>query len=365
MCPGKIALVKTSHHSEVSDVATVDLVTLEATAASKLDPVTYAYIANGAGDTVAVNAAAWNGIRLRPRMLRDVSEISTVSTVLGRSSVTPIMIAPTAMHRLVLDEGELATARAAARAGVTYVVSMAATTSIEEIARAAPDGHRWMQAYLRRDRGITRACLEGAAAAGCEAVVLTVDAPGKPFYRAQPGPLLNRDLPLPNLAPGERHPDVLGLAADYAANVTFDDLAEIRGWTDLPLVVKGILRGDDAARCLSSGADAIAVSNHGGRQIPGCTASAVVLPEVVNAVGGRGDVYVDGGIRSGSDILKALALGATGVMVGRPVLWGLAVGGEDGAVAVLEQLTADLARLMALCGVPGISDASADLVSPA
>jgi 4-hydroxymandelate oxidase len=358
----KTALVRTSHHSEVSDVATIDLVTLEASAASKLDPATYAYIASGAGDSATVNAAAWNGVRLRPRMLRDVTETSTGSTVLGHRTSTPIMIAPTAMHRLVLEEGELATARAAARTGVTYVVSMAATTSIAEIARAAPAGRRWMQAYLRRDRGITRACLERAAAAGCEAVVLTVDAPGKPTYRALPGPRLNRDLPLPNLAPGESHPDVLALAADYAANVTFDDLAEIRGWTDLPLVVKGILRGDDAVRCLGSGADAVAVSNHGGRQIPGCAAPAEVLPEVVNAVDGRGDVYVDGGIRGGADVLKALALGATAVMVGRPVLWGLAVGGEDGAAAVLEQLTADLTRMMALCGIPDISDVSADLV---
>jgi 4-hydroxymandelate oxidase len=357
-----ISLAETSRHSEVGDMATIDWVTLESTAASKLDPETYSYIRNGAGDSVSANRAAWDDVRLRPRMLRDVAEVSTASTVLGDRTAAPIMIAPTAMHRLVLPEGELATARAAAKAGVTYVVSMAATTSIEEIAQAAPTGHRWMQAYIRRDRGITRACLDRAAAAGCQAVVLTVDAPGKSSYRAQPGRPLNRGLPLPNLAPGDSHPDVLALAADYAADMTFDDLADVRGWTDLPLVVKGILRGDDATRCLDSGADAIAVSNHGGRQIPGCIPTANALPEVVNAVGGRGDVYVDGGLRTGADVLKALALGATAVMIGRPILWGLAVGGENGAVAVLEQLTADLTRLMALCGVPAISDASTDLV---
>lgn len=174
---------------------------------------------------------------------------------------------------------------------------------------------------------------------------------------------MNRGLPLPNLDPGDSHPDVLRLAADYAADVTFDDLADVRGWTDLPLVVKGVLRGDDAARCLDSGADAIAVSNHGGRQIPGCIPTATALPEVVDAVGGRADVYVDGGVRAGADVLKALALGATAVMIGRPVLWGLAVDGENGAVSVLEQLTADLKRLLALCGVPDVSHVSTDLVA--
>jgi 4-hydroxymandelate oxidase len=346
-------------------MAAIDLTTLEATAASKLDPAVYAYLRMGAGDSVSANRAAWDAVRLRPRMLRDVTAVSTASTVLGQRTAVPVMIAPTAMHRLVLAEGERATARAAATAGVTYIVSMAATAAIEEIAQAAPSGRRWMQAYVRRDRAVTRAALDRAAAAGCEAVVLTVDAPGNSSYRPQPGPPLNRGLPLPNLAPGDDQPDVLRLAADYAADVTFDDLADVRAWTDLPLVVKGILRGDDAVRCLDSGADAIAVSNHGGRQVPGCVPTATALREVVDAVGGRGDVYVDGGIRTGADVLKALALGATAVMIGRPILWGLAVDGENGAVAVLDQFTADLTRLMALCGVPDLSDASAELVGPA
>jgi 4-hydroxymandelate oxidase len=155
---------------------------------------------------------------------------------------------------------------------------------------------------------------------------------------------------------------VLSVAADYAADVTFEDLDDVRGWTNLPLVVKGILRGDDAVRCLDSGADAIAVSNHGGRQVPGCIPTAIALQDVVDVVAGRGDIYVDGGIRTGADVLKALALGATAVMVGRPILWGLAVGEESGAVAVLEQLRADLSRLMAQCGIPDISCVSADLV---
>ncbi len=166
-------------------------------------------------------------------------------------------------------------------------------------------------------------------------MVLTVDSPGIPSYRPQSGPPLNRGFPLPNLAPGQDQPDVLTVAADYATDLTFDDLADVRAWTDLPLVVKGVLRGDDAARCVDGGADAIAVSNHGGRQVPGCIPTAEALPEVVDAVAGRADVYVDGGIRTGTDVLRALALGATAVMVGRPVLWGLAIDGETGAAAVL------------------------------
>jgi 4-hydroxymandelate oxidase len=344
------------------NLPTIDLMALESTAASKLDPAVYSYISASAGDSLDANRGAWGDMRLRPRMLRDVTNVSTGSTVLGDHAAVPIMVAPTAMHRLVLPAGELATARAAARAGVTYVVSMAATTAIEDIALAAPDGRRWMQAYIRRDRGITRSCLERAAAAGCRAVVLTVDSPGSPSHRPQPGQPLNRGLPLPNLAPDESEPDVLTVAADYATDVTFDDLKDVRSWTNLPLVVKGILRGDDAARCLDSGADAVAVSNHGGRQVPGCIPTAIALQDVVEAVAGTCDVYVDGGIRTGADVLKALALGATAVMVGRPILWGLAIGDESGAVAVLEQLTADLTRLMEQCGVPDISCVSRDLV---
>jgi 4-hydroxymandelate oxidase len=340
----------------------MDLSCLEEDAASNLDAATFGYVSGGAGDSVVSNVAAWERLRLRPHMLCDVTQVSTATTLLGTPTTAPIMVAPTAMHRLFCPDGELATARAAADAGVIYVVSMAATTSVEEIAAAAPAGARWMQAYVRRDRGLTRASLERAAAARCRAVVLTVDSPG---HRSIPPPLgrtLNNGLPLPNLAPDEDSPDVLSVAADYATDLTFDDLADIRAWTGLPLVVKGILRGDDAARCIDAGADAVAVSNHGGRQLPGCVPTATALPEVVDAVAGRGDVYVDGGVRSGTDVLRALALGATAVMVGRPVLWGLAIGGEAVAGGVLEELRANLERAMALCGVSEVGAVTRDLV---
>ncbi|MGO8863238.1 MAG: alpha-hydroxy acid oxidase [Acidimicrobiales bacterium] len=343
----------------------MDLSCLEADAASNLDPTTFGYASGGAGDSVVTNVAAWERLRLRPHMLGDVTHVSTATTLLGTPTKAPIMVAPTAMHRLFCPDGELATARAAAAAGIVYVVSMVATTSVEEIGAAAPAGARWMQAYVRRDRGLTRASLERAAAAGCQAVVLTVDSPGShspPPPAGRAGRTLNNGLPLPNLAPDEDAPDVLRVAADYATDLTFDDLADLRSWTGLPLVVKGILRGDDAARCIDAGADAIAVSNHGGRQLPGCVPTATALPEVVDALAGRGEVYVDGGVRSGADVLKALALGATAVMVGRPVLWGLAIGGETAAGGVLEELRANLERAMALCGVCEVGAVTRDLV---
>jgi 4-hydroxymandelate oxidase len=342
----------------------IDLSRLEADAAVDLDPSVYAYVSGGAGESPDQNLVAWRHYRIRPRMLRDVHAVSTAVSVLGQMAVSPIMVAPTAMHRLVCPEGELATARAAARAGATYVVSAVATTAIEDIAEEVPNAPRWMQAYMMRDRGLTRAMLERAAAAGCSAVVLTVDSPGIPYARRGAVRPLNRELRLPNLLPHEESPDVLVAASNYARDLTFDDLARIRGWTGLPLVVKGVLRGDDAVRCVEAGADAIAVSNHGGRHVPDCISTAMALPEVADAVAGRRDVYVDGGIRTGASILKALALGATAVMIGRPVVWGLAIRGEAGAFAVLEALRIDLERLLALCGVADVRDATRDLVVP-
>lgn len=328
----------------------------------RLDPLVSAYVAAAAGDSATANEAAWARLRLRPRMLRDVSAVSTAVTVLDQPLTAPIMVAPTAMHRLVCDGGELATARGAADAGALYVVSMAATVAIAEIATAVPAGHRWMQVYVRRDRGLTRRACETAAAAGCSAMVLTVDAPVQRSARPPGGPL-NGTLPLPNLAPGEDAPDVFDVADDYAPDLTFDDLATIRGWTGLPLVVKGVVRGDDAVRCLDAGADAIAVSNHGGRQVAGCVATADALADVVAAVGGRAEVYVDGGIRSGSDVLRALALGARAVLIGRPVVWGLAVDGAAGVTGVLDALRTDLERTMGLCGVTDATDVPRDLVA--
>jgi len=340
----------------------LDLARLESLAAERLDSVALAYIAGSAGDSDRANRRAWQQLRLRPRVLRDVASVATVTTLLGRPSSVPLLVAPTAMHRLACPEGELATARAAERAGVPYVVSAMATTSIEEIAAETPRARRWMQAYVHRDRDRTRSMLERAARSGCEAVVLTVDSPGIPYVPLGQERPLNEGLPLPNLFPDDPSPDVLAAASSYAADLRFEDLAIIRAWTGLPLVVKGVLRADDAARCADEGADAIVVSNHGGRQVPGCMPTALALEEVVEAVGGRCEVYVDGGIRSGPDALRALSLGATAVMIGRPVWWGLGIDGEAGAFAVLDALRSELVRTMTLCGVADVRAVPRDLV---
>jgi 4-hydroxymandelate oxidase len=341
----------------------VELNRLEALAKEVLDPVDFAYVSLTAGDSDRQNLLGWQETRLRPQMLRDVTAVSTETTLLGHSCRLPIMVAPTAMHRLACELGELATAQAAAEAGAVYVVSAQSTTSIEEISSAAPTGTRWMQAYMMRDRGITRAMTERAVASGCSAVVLTVDSPGIPHTVSWTDHPINRSLPLPNLFPDVEHPDVLEIATNYATDLTFDDLADIRSWTGLPLVVKGVLRGDDAVRCLDSGADAISVSNHGGRLTPDCVPTSIALAEIADAVGDRAEIYVDGGIRSGSDVLKALALGARAVMLGRPIWWGLSIGGRTGALGVLEAFGRDLERAMALCGVTNVSCVPRDLTT--
>jgi 4-hydroxymandelate oxidase len=301
-------------------------------------------------------------------VLRDVSVLDLSTTVLGTPIDAPILIAPTAMHRFFCADGELATARAAVAARAVYIVSMAATTSVEDIAAAAPGGVRWAQMYMLRDRGRTRALAERARDAGYTAIVASVDgsAVGRSGARAGAGALAPPDwVRYPNLAsPDDADTsDIMRLVSDFDPSVTFDDLASFGEWSGLPVVVKGVLRADDAATAVAAGAAAIAVSNHGGRIFDGVAATADVLPEIVDAVDGRGEVYVDGGIRSGTDVARALALGATAVMTGRPVLWGLVVAGEDGAARVLELLRAELEAAMAFCGAPSVGQLTRDLVS--
>lgn len=336
----------------------------EAEAMSALSPTAFAYIADAAGDSAAANRQAWRAVRLRPRMLRDVSVVDTGATLLGRACAAPIIVAPTAMHQLVDPDGELATAAGVAAADGLYCVSMSANQSFRDIAAVSPDARRWMQIYVRRDRTITRSVCEAAADLGYTAIVLTVDAPVVRSDRPTGTSSVNEWLPLPNLAPGDPRPDVYDIASDYATDLTFRELEAIKGWTGLPLVVKGVLRGDDALACIDAGADAIAVSNHGGRQLDGVVPTAVALPEIVEQVGDRAEVYVDGGIRSGTDVLKALALGADAVMVGRPVVWSLAVGGPAAVTAYLDELRKELARSMALCGAADLGAIDRSLVVP-
>jgi 4-hydroxymandelate oxidase len=312
------------------------------------------------------NVVAWTRWKLRPQVLRDMGDVRTSTTVLGTDVDAPILIAPTAMHRFVCSDGELATARAAAQANTIYVVSMAATTSLEDVAAAAPGAPRWAQMYMLRDRGRTRALAERAGAAGYRAVVASVDGAAVPRRsRLAGGALVPPDtFRFPNLAsPDDPHnTNLMAMVSDFDPTVTFDDLALFEEWSGLPVVVKGVMRGDDAAKCADAGAAAIAISNHGGRTLDGVAATADVLPEIVDAVGGRAEVYVDGGIRSGIDVLRAVALGAQAVMIGRPVLWGLAVDGAEGAVAVLQHLAEELGRAMALCGRDRVDLLTRDLL---
>jgi 4-hydroxymandelate oxidase len=344
------------------------LAELEAEAEVAASPAAWDYLAHGSGDesTMRENVVAWTRWKLRPQVLRDMGDVRTSTTVLGIDVDAPILIAPTAMHRFVCDDGELATARAAVRANTIYIVSMAATTSLEAVAAEAPDSARWAQMYMLRDRGRTRALAERAGAAGYRAVVASVDGAAVPRRsRLAGGALVPPDtFRFPNLAsPDDPHnTNLMAMVSDFDPTVTFDDLALFEEWSGLPVVVKGVMRGDDAARCVDAGAAAIAISNHGGRTLDGVAATADVLPEIADAVAGRAEVYVDGGIRNGVDVLRAVALGAQAVLIGRPVLWGLAVDGADGAVAVLHHLAEELGRAMALCGRDRVDLLTRDLL---
>ena len=346
----------------------VELTRLEELATARLDPAVADYVNRGSGRGVtrAANLAAWQRWRLRPHVLRDVSKTDSRTTVLGTEVAAPILVAPTAMQGLVAPDGELATARAAAAVGTVMLVSMVATCSLEDVAATAPGGSRWAQLYMLRDRGRTRALAERARAAGYGAIVASVDGaavPHRDHRGATPAP---PGLAFPNLAPLGRpdEADLLATMRDFDPSVTPAELAQLQRWSGLPVVVKGVLRGDDARAGVDAGAAAVVVSNHGGRIVDGCVATGDVLAEVVDAVDGAAEVYVDGGIRDGADVLKALALGARAVLVGRPVVWGLAVDGEAGVADVLEQLGRDLRRVMAFCGVASAGEITADLLAP-
>jgi 4-hydroxymandelate oxidase len=312
------------------------------------------YYAGGAGDewTLRENRAAFDRWVIRPRMLTGVTERDLATEVLGTRVAFPILVAPWAYQRLAHADGELATARACAAAGTIMVVSTTTVDYLEEVAGAA-SGPKWWQLYLFTDRGVTADMLQRVVAAGYGAVCFTVDLP-------QIG-LRHRDTRNAFLMP-------LGLPQDdrvYDPGISWADIAWIRERATLPLLVKGIMTAEDAGIALDHGVDAIVVSNHGGRQLDGVAAGVTVLPEVVDAVGGRVPVLVDGGIRRGTDVFKCLALGAAAVLVGRPAAWGLAAGGQEGVAAVLRILRDELDNAMALAGVPSVAEIIPAFVSPA
>jgi 4-hydroxymandelate oxidase len=331
----------------------------------------YDYVAGGAEDelTLAENVTAWKRVHLLPHVLRDVSKVDHGTSLLGADMTSPILIAPMATQRLAHDEGEKAMARGAARTGTVMVVSTMATVTLEDVAAAAPGGVRWFQFYVHRDRDLSADLVHRAEAAGYDAVVLTVDVPVLSNRRreAEHHFELPDGLTVANLDTSLESTHGSGLAeytnAAFDPALTPDDIGWIKSLVALPVLVKGVLRADDAERAVEAGADAVIVSNHGGRQLDGAVPTADALPVVVDAVGERAPVLVDGGIRSGTDVVRALALGASAVLVGRPFYWALAAGGEQGVAELLEELHTELATAMALCGVRDLGEIDSTLIA--
>ena len=313
-----------------------------AAAAARVDPAVWCYFEGGADDEVTLreSVAAFQRWQLRPRMLVDVGEVRLDTTLLGDSVSMPLGIAPFAMQRLLDPEAERATLRAATAAGVLTTVPTLTSFRHAEL-QAAADGPRWLQLYVQRDRDVTLDHLAEAREAGYSAVVLTVDLP----YIGR----RERDLRLGFVVPPEL-PLHYGTLVDVDPTLTWRDLEWVRAATELPLVLKGILTREDAVLAVEHGVDAVWVSNHGGRQLDTVAASIDALPEVVEVVAGRCEVYLDGGIRRGTDVVKALALGARAAFVGRPIAAGLAVGGETGVARVLDLLRNELELALGLVG---------------
>jgi 4-hydroxymandelate oxidase len=338
------------------------LADIETAAAAALPPDVRDFVAGGAGDErgLDANLDALRAVRVVPRVLCDVSKRSADTSLLGRPASMPLAIAPVAYQQLLHRDGELATARAAAAAGVPFVVPMLSSVAIETVAGSGAD--LWLQLYWLRDRAITADLIDRAVAAGCRAIVLTVDVPvmGRRLRDVRNGFALPPQISAVHLSPesrtaaqarGEGASAVAAhTAAAFDPSLSWTVLAWIRGRTSLPLVLKGVLDPDDARQAVEAGVDAIVVGNHGGRQLDTAVSGATVLPQVRTAVGDGCTVLLDGGIRSGSDIVTALALGADAVMIGRPAMWGLGTGGETGVTQVLRLLAAELDSAMALSG---------------
>jgi len=344
-------------------------------ARAKLPKDVLDYYEGGALDEITLreNTAGWERLKLYYHVLAGVGTRDLSTTILGQSISLPIGIAPTAFQKLACAGGEITAAKAAKAAGTLFILSSFSNTAMESVLPQAASP-RWFQLYVYKDRGITDELVQRAEAAGAEAIVVTVDAPGlgtrerdmRNNFR------LPDDLALENLVPlGKGNfPKVTGsgLAAyvreNFKSDLKFEDLDWLCGCTPLPIVVKGVCRGDDARGAAEHGAKAVVVSNHGGRQLDTAPATCEVLSAVAAAAGDLCEVYVDGGIRRGGDVLKAIALGARAVLIGRPILWGLCIGGEQGATNVLEILRRELDEAMLLCGCTKLRDINRSLLAP-
>jgi isopentenyl diphosphate isomerase/L-lactate dehydrogenase-like FMN-dependent dehydrogenase len=339
------------------DPELVNVFDYERRAAERIAAGPLAYFAGGALDerTLRDNRDAFERRRIVPRVMTDVAEVDPSVELLGRRWPSPVFVAPTALQRMAHPDGELATARAAASRGLTMTLSSSASVDMADI--AAVGGPRWYQVYLLADAGARRAMIERAISLGYEALVLTVDLQrlGRRERDVRVAFRIPEGVGLPNIARAAGVPDDAAASVSFVERLTWDDLEWLCGF-GLPVIVKGVLHPEDARLCVEHGAAAVEVSNHGGRQLDGAIASLDALPAVLDAVDGRVPVLLDGGVRRGTDALIALALGATAVGIGRPVIWGLAVDGEAGVGRVLDMLTGELEQALALAGVPRLTD---------
>ena len=342
----------------ISPVGPVTLADFEPLAKRRMTHTAYEYIAGGAGDelTLRDNQAAFDRIRLLPRVLVDVSSIDTTVALFGQSLDFPILLAPTAYHRLVHPEGEIATVRGAAVAGATAVISSFATTSIEDVSRAAK-GPLWFQLYVNRDRGFTRDLVQRAESAGCRALCVTVDSPTtglrhretRARFALPPGLERSNLKALGKGSAGATRPEEAIYNVVLDPTLTWKDMEWLQGITKMPVLMKGVLGPEDASRGAAAGFGII-VSNHGARNLDSVPATIDALPRVADAVDGRVPILMDGGVRRGNDVLKALASGATAVLIGRPYLFGLAAQGAEGVARVVQILRRELLMSMALTG---------------
>ncbi|MER7787078.1 alpha-hydroxy acid oxidase [Streptomyces sp. NPDC097640] len=344
----------------------------ETAARTRLDPVHADFIAGGAGDeiTVRANEEAFRRLRLLPRVLRGSAVRELDTTVLGSRTRMPVLLSPTAFHKLVDEEGEVATARAAAATGTIMIVSMASTVAVEDIAEAGRGAREsgdpapwWFQLYIQPDLEFTEVLVRRATDAGCTALVVTVDSPVRGAHGRD---LRNGFLDLPaglrceNMADPRQGGRVRPIA--MSPEISWEHLGWLRRTTSLPILIKGALHPEDARLAVRHGADGLLLSNHGGRQLDTVPATVELLPEIAAAVAGRIPIVLDGGVRRGTDVVKALALGASAVGIGRPVMWALAEGGEKGVRRLLELLREELDQALALCGASGVQDLTPALV---
>ena len=330
-----------------------------------MTPMAYEFVASGAADehTLRWNREAFDRMRLRPRVLRDVATVDTRVTLLGRDLAFPILLAPTAYHRVLHPDGELETARGAGAAGITWIVSMSTTTAIADIARVATSP-LWFQLYFQSDPGFTREVVRQPEEAGCEALCLTVDSPtiGPRNRQARARFRLPPDVTTPHLFDiGHRKQEIMD---PRRVPATWKDVESLRAFTKLPVILKGILDPEDAELAIQAGADGVVVSNHGGRNLDTAPPTIEALPDVVDRVQGRIPLLLDGGIQRGTDVLKALAFGASAVLIGRPYCYALSVAGSAGVSRVVEILRSELEAAMMLSGASEVRSIDRRLLWP-